>query len=94
MILEALAAIALAGALGFVTWDRHQMCTALVEGDLRRYHATEIEIVRDWLDADRDTVTFDVSYRDSAGALKHNRCKVSATEDSVFWTDPINPRST
>ena len=93
MILEALGTIAIAGLLGFMTWDRHQMCTALIEGDLRRYHATDIEIARDWMDLDRDTLTFDVTYRDPSGSIKHNRCKVSTTEDAVFWTDLISPRS-
>ena len=93
MILAALGIIALVGVAGFFAWDRHRMCTALIEGSLRKYHATDIHITLDWLDFDRDTFTYDVEYRDRAGRVHHNRCKVSSqhypADEAVYWTEPL-----
>ena len=95
MILAALGTIALLGVAGFFTWDRHRMCTALIEGSLGKYHATDIQITLDWLDFDRDTFTYDVEYRDRAGKIQHNRCKVSSgdypADEAVYWTEPLQP---
>lgn len=95
MILAALGIIASLGVAGFFAWDRHRMCTALIEGSLRKYHATDIQITIDWLDFDRDTFSYDVEYRDRAGRIHHNRCKVSAVDypadDAVYWTEPLEP---
>ena len=95
MILAALGMIALASVAGFFAWDRHQTCTALIEGSLRKYHATDMHIKFDWLDFDEDTFTYDVEYRDRAGKVHHNRCKVAyhgyPADESVYWTEPIAP---
>jgi hypothetical protein len=50
MILAALGIVAFIGAAGFFAWERHQMCLAEIEGSLRKYHATDIEIEFDWID--------------------------------------------
>jgi flagellar biosynthesis/type III secretory pathway M-ring protein FliF/YscJ len=97
MVLVALGLVALISVAGFFAWDRHQVCTALVEGDLRKYHATDIVIKLDWFDFDKDTFTYDVEYRDRAGTFHRNRCKVTShgypADEAVYWTDPINPHS-
>jgi hypothetical protein len=94
-VLAILGLVAFIGIASFFAWDRDQMCRALVEGDLRRYHATDIDIKLDWLDFDRDTFTYDVQYRDRAGEFHRNRCKVTsgryAADEAVYWTDPISP---
>ncbi len=95
MIFGALGLVAVISGAGFFAWDRHQMCVAQIEGGLLKYHATDIDIKCDWLDSDRDTLTYDVQYRDRAGKIHHNRCKVSfrgyPTDEAVYWTDPIDP---
>ena len=95
MVLATLGLVAFISVAGFFAWDRHQMCMALVEGDLRKYHATDIVITIDLFDFDRDTFTYDVEYRDGAGTLHRNRCKVTyrGYDEAVYWTDPINPHA-
>jgi hypothetical protein len=95
MIFATLGIVALLGACGFFAWERHQMCTAEIEGSLRKHHATDIEIVFDWMDFDHGTFTYDVQYRDRDGKAHHNRCKVTSrgypADESVYWVDPIDP---
>lgn len=84
-----------AGAIAaFFAWDRHQMCKAEIEGSLRRHHSTNIKIKLDWLDFDRDTLTYNVEYRDRDGKVHTNRCKVtthpSLADDAVYWVNPID----
>ena len=80
---------------GFFVWDRHQLCKAEIEGSLRKYHATDIKITLDLFDYDRDTLTYDVEYRDRLGKLRTNRCKVSSlaspADEAIYWVDPITP---
>ena len=67
------------------------MCIAFIEGDLLRYHATDIRATFDWFDWDRDTFTYDVLWKDPAGNWHNGRCKVRSHEpgpfgeDLVFW---------
>ena len=95
VLLPALGLFAVLIVAVFLTWDRHAMCKSLVEGSLRRYHATDIAITTDWMDFDRDTFTYDVEYTDSSGKKQRNRCKVMSgnvlADDAVYWTDPIVP---
>jgi hypothetical protein len=95
ILISVLGIIALMAVIGFVFWDRYQMCTAEIEGSLKRYHASDIQLKFDWLDFDRDTFTYDVTYRDSTGNLRHNRCKVATryfgADNSVYWTEPLLP---
>ncbi len=97
MIPAILGLLVLFSVAGFVAWDRHQMCAASVEGDLRKHHSTDIIIKLDWLDFDADTLTYDVEYRDRAGTFHRNRCKVSfrgyPADEAVYWIDPIKPHS-
>lgn len=71
------------------------MCLAEIEGSLRKYHATDIEIEFDWMDYDRETFTYDVQYRDRSGKFHRNRCKVTSGraigDEAVYWVDPIGP---
>ena len=93
-ILSALAFVVVAGFLGFAFWDRHTMCKADIEGSLLRYHATGIQMKFDWMDFDRDTFTYDVQYRDRAGKVHYNRCKVTTSQyldPTVYWDNPIEP---
>jgi hypothetical protein len=96
-LLSLIGLIALLAVGAFVFWDRYQMCAAEIEGSLRRYHASDIELALDWMDFDRDTFTYDVTYRDSAGKVRYNRCKVNTryfgADNSVYWTDPLVPPS-
>jgi hypothetical protein len=98
MIVATLGIIAMLSAAGFFGWERHQMCLAEIEGSLRKYHATDIEIVFDWMDFDRNTFTYDVQYRDRDGHFHRNRCKVTSrghpADESVYWVDPIGPPGT
>ena len=96
MFLSVVGLLAAIGIASFIAWDRHQMCTAEIEGSLGRVHAKDIKLKLDWLDFDRDTFTYDVEYCDPAGKVHHNRCKVATryfgADNSVYWTDPIESR--
>jgi hypothetical protein len=93
MIFSLLGTVVLAGVAGFFVWDRHQLCVATIEGSLRRLHATDIKIMPDWLDFDRDTLTYDVEYTDGEGRRHANRCKVAFSpgrdDEVIYWQRPL-----
>lgn len=86
------------GAAGFFAWDQHRRCIELIEGSLGKYHATDVDIKRNWMDYDRDTFTYDVTFRDRSGKLNSNRCKVTTradqADDAVYWSEPLAPPAT
>ncbi len=90
MLLPLLGAAAVAAVAGVLTWDRHRMAVATIEGALRRHHPRDVRIRRDWAEADGDTLTYDVEYTDGAGRRRSNRCKVSTADDgTVYWEHPL-----
>jgi len=93
IIVTALGFILIVGVIGAVMWDRNRMCIASIEGSLLRYHATDIKTRVNWMDSDRDTLTYDVWWRDREGKPHSNRCKVSSgysTDDAVYWEEPLD----
>lgn len=96
MILSVLGFVAMLGIIAFLMWERDQTFRAMIEGDLRRYHATDIDITIDWTSCDRYTFTYDVRYRDSAGDQRGNRCRVTSHagrgDQAVYWSEPLDPR--
>jgi hypothetical protein len=92
MILELLGTAAVLGVAGFFTWERHDTGTAYVHASLRSRKATDIRITPDWLDFDRDTLTYDVEYTAADGTRRRNTCKVvvgANADERVFWSDPV-----
>ena len=85
--------ILLLAAVIFLTWERHDTAKTLIEADLRFHRATNIEIEAEWLEGDRDTLTYDVTYTDAQGKRQRNRCKISTRDDpsSVYWSTPLAP---
>lgn len=72
--------------------QRHGMALARVRDELQRARATDIVIRPQWLDFDRDTLTYDVQYTAPDGARRTNRCKVPISplaEHTVYWADPL-----
>jgi hypothetical protein len=90
--LSILALVAVAGVAAFFIWERNDMARAMIEGDLKRRRATDVDIVADWFDFDRDTLTYDVVYTDAAGKRVRNRAKLAfrpLADSSVFWQQPF-----
>lgn len=92
MVFQILALIVVLAILAFQLWERHDMASARVYGELRGRKATDIRIRPDWLDFDRDTMTYDVEYTAADGVRKANICKVNVGPDSdptVYWASPL-----
>jgi hypothetical protein len=93
MILSILGGAALLGVAGFLLWERHDMATARIWAALRQQRATEIRIAADWLDFDRDTMTYDVEYTDREGLRRSNCCKVDlrpgTDDEGLYWASPL-----
>lgn len=80
------------GVAAFLTWERHDMARALIEGNLRGRRATKIRVSPQWLDSDRGTLSFEVSYVDAEGRPRHVGCKVATradSDDALFWSEPL-----
>ena len=93
MLLPLLGTAVLLAVGGALTWDRHRMAVATIEGELRRHHPRDVRVRLVWADADRDTLTYDVTYTDATGRRHSNRCKVSTSEDgTVYWERPLGSR--
>ena len=65
------------------------MCVSFIEGDLLRYHATDITASFDWFDWDGDTYTYDVRWKDPDGKWHNGRCKVRSHEPGPFGEDLV-----
>jgi hypothetical protein len=92
MLLPILGALAVAGVGAFFYWERHDMAKALIEADLRRAGVTLIRLELDWMDFDRDTLTYDVVYDSASGRRLHTRCKVAiraGSDGNLYWTSPL-----
>ena len=84
-------AVVLVG-VGLFVRDRHASAVALIEGELKRRKASDITISPQWLDFDRDTLTYNVSYVMPTGERHENRCKVSirlGADRDVYWQKPL-----
>lgn len=92
MILSVLGLLVAIGIAAFFMWERNDMGRAMVEGDLKGRHATDIDIASDWLDSDSDTLSYDVTYTNASGKRVRNRAKVAVrppADRKVFWQRPI-----
>lgn len=92
MLFYILGLITAAGVWAFFTWERHDMAKAHIHADLKRARATPISIKADWMDMDRDTLTYDVVYTDARGERVHNSCKVGIHQGvigDVYWHTPV-----
>ena len=92
-MLLALAAVAALGVGAFVIWERHDMAKAFIQSDLSRQRATDVVITPDWMDFDRDTLTYDVTYTDTNGRHRRNRCKVGVrpgADGTVYWSSAFD----
>jgi hypothetical protein len=91
-MLPILIPIAVAAAIGAFVWNRNKSARAAIAAELARHRVTDVVIASDWLDFDRGTLTYDVTYTDRAGRRLTNRCKVAiapAADRSLFWKDPL-----
>jgi len=56
--------------------------------------ATDVHVSHNWLDADRDTLTFDVVYIGVKGNRKTARCKLHHwglfVDSELYWADPLS----
>lgn len=92
MLIPVLGLLVFTGIAGFLLWERHDMAKSFIEADLKRAHAAVVKVEANWMDMDRDTLTYDVVYDDASGQRKHNRCKVAVRPGSdrkVYWSSPI-----
>lgn len=91
-MLPVLGLLALTGVAAFLVWERHDRAKAWIEADLIRARAVLVKLEADWMDMDRDSLTYDVVYDDSRGRRMHNRCKVAVradSDDKVYWRSPL-----
>jgi hypothetical protein len=78
--------------VGLFVRDRHTYAVAVIEGELKRLKASDINIAADWFDFDRDTLTYNVSCVMPTGEHHENRCKVSirlGADHDVYWQKPL-----
>ena len=86
-----LMAVVLAG-VGLFIRDRHTYALAMIESELTRRRATDIQITADWFDFDRNTLSYDVTYRAPSGERRENRCKVGVglwADNALYWSEPL-----
>ena len=84
--------VAVLAGVGFFLRGRHQNAIVRIEDELRRRNASDVTISPNWLDFDRETLTYDVSYRMPSGERHMNRCKVAthlAADNEVYWQKPL-----
>ena len=80
------------GGVGVFLRGRHSDAIARIEGELSRRNVSDITIAPNWLDFDRETLTYDVSYRMPSGERHQNRCKVAVhlwADNEVYWQKPL-----
>jgi hypothetical protein len=85
------------GIAGFAYYSAVKSGREVIEGVLRRRGMQDIKIEHDWFDFDRDTLTFDVAYRDAAGLRHSNSAKIhhramrggGAMPDDIYWQRPF-----
>ena len=73
-------------AIGY--WALARMAGAAIVRSLARVRATNIEMRLRWLDWDRDTLTWDVTYSTPDGRHHANRCKVAVglfADRQAYW---------
>ena len=78
--------------VGLFVRDRHTYAVGVIEEELKRRKAQDISISPQWLDFDRDTLTYSVSYVMPTGEHHENRCKVSirlGADRDVYWQKPL-----
>jgi hypothetical protein len=87
------ALVAIVGVAGFIAYERHATCVALIESELRGHRATQISASFQWMDFDSDNFTYEVRYVDATGKACSNTCKVRSRrippDNTVFWTRPL-----
>ncbi len=91
VVVAVVAVVAIAIAVTVVR-GRATVARSRIEAALAERGAREIEISNQWLDFDRDTLTFNVTYRTRDGRQATNRCKVPVrlmAESSVYWEEPL-----
>lgn len=98
MIENEIAALSIIGVIAIVTILSFVGSSILTQNTLVDYlqerGAKNINVVRDWLDFDRDTKTFFVEFTHPNGNKVTTRCKIrywSNVEDGeIFWSEPTN----
>jgi len=81
--------VALLSALGFFTWEQYDFAKAQIHGDLRRLHASRIELALEWTHSTRDSFAFYVEYSTPDGARHANECRVFKQTLGVAWARPL-----
>ena len=92
MLAPILIAIAGVAAVGAFVWKRNNSARAAIAAELARHEVTDVVIASNWLDFDRGTLTYDVSYTDRSGRRLANRCKVAIApraDRALFWKEPL-----
>lgn len=82
--------VILFGYLAFSEWESHREGQQLIHAQLKRQHASNVVIRRDWSTLSRPMV-FDVRYLTPAGERMYNRCTFDPSADSVMhWDAPLS----
>ncbi len=80
-------------AIAFM-WLNNTSASDMISNDLRRKGARPTGISREWIDTDRDTMTYLVEYIDSNGNKISSRCKIRHTgfflDKEIYWFDVAN----
>ena len=68
--------------------------TDMISDDLREKGAKPTLISREWVDADRNTMSYLVEYIDSNGNRFSSRCKIRHTgfllDKEIYWLESVN----
>jgi len=58
--------------------------------DLQKRGATNIDIHHEWLDFDRDTLTFSVEYTNTSGDKRRTSCKIHHLDSEIYWSGSLD----
>lgn len=92
MLFSVIGIAALLAMAALVVRNRHSDAVARIEAAVRAKNATDIRVASNWFDFDRDTLTYDVTFTDSAGQTQKRRCKVAmriGADGELFWSPSL-----
>jgi hypothetical protein len=87
-LIELIGMVVVAGLVAYTVRDRDLAARARISNELWKAGARGVGIHRKWLDFDRDTMTYEVSYTAADGSPERTRCKLSwrrHADDALFW---------
>lgn len=81
--------------IGFISWAfmlGNDAEKERIRTHIHRMGGTMVDVSYLWFEGDRDTHSYDVTYRDLNGRMYTNRCKIRTSwtsDDALYWREPI-----